>query len=60
VEKMNAAVAASKVKCSPFTEKEFLTGLAILIGAAQFVIRGSDLFSVKDQFMEEGEKEDEI
>jgi hypothetical protein len=31
VEKLNVAVAASKAKCRPFTEKEFLTGLAILI-----------------------------
>ena len=59
VEKMNAAVAASKIKCKPFTEKDFLTGLAILIGAAEFAKRGSDLFSAKDQLMEEGEEEDE-
>jgi hypothetical protein len=59
VEKLNVAVATSKAKCRPFTEKEFLTGLAILIGAAEFAKRGSDLFSVKDQFMEEGDDDDE-
>ncbi len=45
VEKMNAAVAASKAKCRPFTDTEFLTGLAIFIGAEVFAKRGSDLFS---------------
>ena len=48
VEKMNKAVEAAKAKCKPFTEAEFLTGIAILIGAAEFAQRGSDLFSVKD------------
>jgi hypothetical protein len=55
VEKLNAAVAASKIKCKPFTESEFLTGLGILIGAAEFAKRGSELFSVKDQVEEEEE-----
>jgi hypothetical protein len=36
VEKLNVAVTASKAKCRPLMEKEFLTGLAILIGAAEF------------------------
>jgi hypothetical protein len=43
IDKMNVEVAASKAKCRPFTEKKFLTGLAILIGAAEFAKRGSDL-----------------
>jgi len=59
VEKMNAGVSASKTKCRPFTEKEFLTGLGILIGAAEFAKKGSDLFSVKDQFVEEGDDDDD-
>ena len=59
VEKMNAGVSASKTKCRPFTEKKFLTGLAILIGAAEFAKKGSDLFSVKDQFVEEGDDDDD-
>lgn len=49
VSKLNAAVSASGAKCRPFTEKEFLIGLGILIGAAEFAKRGSDLFSVRDQ-----------
>jgi hypothetical protein len=49
VEKLNNAVIASKAKCRLFTGKEFLTGLAIIIGAAEFARRGSDLFGVKDQ-----------
>jgi hypothetical protein len=55
VEKLNVAVAASKAKCRPLTEEEFLIGLAILVGAAEFAKRGSDLFSVEDYFMEEGD-----
>jgi len=43
----------------PFTEKEFLTGLGILIGAAEFAKKGSDLFSVKDKFVEEGDDDDD-
>jgi hypothetical protein len=53
VTKLNEAVEASKAKCKPFTEKEFLSGLATIIGAAEFARRGSDLFSVKDKFDEE-------
>jgi len=49
VSKLSTAIAAASVKCRPFTEKEFLTGLGILIGAAEFVKRGYDLFSVRDQ-----------
>ncbi len=36
VEMMNAAIEAAKVKCRPFSERGFLIGLAILIGAAEF------------------------
>jgi hypothetical protein len=50
VTKLNEAVEASKAMCKPFTEKEFLSGLAIIIGAAEFAKRGSDLFSVKDKY----------
>ena len=53
VEKLNEAVVASKCKCRLFTPKEFLVGLGIIIGAAEFVKRGSDLFAVKDQGGEE-------
>jgi hypothetical protein len=56
VEMMNAAIEAAEVKCRPFSEREFLIGLAILIGAAEFAKRGSDLFSVRDKDEEdEGE-----
>ena len=48
VEKMNVAVLASKAKTRLFSETEFLTGLGILIGAAEFAQRGCDLFSTKD------------
>jgi hypothetical protein len=59
VVKMNEAVAASKAKCKLFSQKEFLVGLAVLIGAAEFAQRGCDLFSVKDQLTEDGEEENE-
>ena len=59
VKKMNAVISSSSVKCRPFTEKEFLTGLGIMIGAAEFAKRGSDLFSVKDQVAFDGEEEEE-
>jgi hypothetical protein len=55
VEKMNSAILASKAKTQQFTESEFLTGLGILNGAAEFAQRGCDLFSVKDSG-EEDEK----
>jgi hypothetical protein len=48
VEKINEAVLASKAKTRLFSETEFLTGLGILIGAAEFAQRGCDLFSTKD------------
>ncbi len=42
VVKMNEEVVASKAKCKLFSQKEFLIGLAILIGAAEFAQRGCD------------------
>jgi hypothetical protein len=42
------AVLASKAKTRLFSETEFLTGLGILIGAAEFAQRGCDVFSTKD------------
>ena len=53
VVKMNKAVLASKAKTRQFSNSEFLSGLAILIGAAEFAQRGCDLFSVKDSGHEE-------
>jgi len=44
---------SSKAKCKLFTKKEFLMGLAIIIGATDFAKRGSDFFSVKDQAAED-------
>lgn len=57
VDKLNEAVLASKCKCRLFTPKEFLVGIGIIIGAAEFAKRGSDLFAVKDQAGEEEEDE---
>ena len=54
---MNEAVVDSKTKCRQFSPSEFLMGLGILIGAAEFAQRGCDLFSVKDQG---GEMEQEL
>jgi hypothetical protein len=51
---MNAAIEAAKVKCRPFSDKGFLIGLAIMVGAAEFAKQGSDLFGVRDK-----EEEDE-
>ena len=48
VNKMNDAVAASKTKCKKFSNEEFLVGLGIIIGAAEFSQKGVDLFSVKN------------
>jgi hypothetical protein len=53
VEKINAAVLGSKAKTQQFTESEFLIGLAILVGAAEFAQRDCNLFSVKDNGMDE-------
>ncbi len=48
VNKMNVAVAASKAKCKKFSNEEFLIGLGIIMGAAEFSQKGVDLFSVKN------------
>jgi hypothetical protein len=36
VNKLNAAVAAEKCKCKKFSEEDFLVGLTLIIGAAEF------------------------
>jgi hypothetical protein len=54
VDKMNAAVEASKAKCKRFSCEEFLIGLGLIIGASEFSQKGVDLFGVK-----KGEEEDD-
>jgi hypothetical protein len=46
---MNNAVSAEKCKCRKFTAEEFLVGLGLLIGAAEFSPKGINLFGGKDQ-----------
>ncbi len=53
--KMNAAVVAEKCKCKKFSEEEFLVGLALMIGAAEFSQKGVDLFGSKE--MEEDDED---
>jgi len=47
VAKMNLEVEASKTRCKKFTHEEFLIGLGLLIGAAEFSQKGVDLFGGK-------------
>ena len=47
VGKMNAAVEASKAKCKRFSCEEFLIGLGLMIGTAEFSQKGVDLFGGK-------------
>ena len=47
VDKMNSEVEASKARCKRFTKEEFLIGLGLLIGAAEFSQKGVDLFGGK-------------
>ncbi len=49
VEKMNMAIEKAKAKCKKCSSKEFLTGLGLIIGAAEFLQKGNDLFNVKDE-----------
>jgi hypothetical protein len=44
-----ALMSAEKCKCRKFTAEEFLVVLGLLIGAAEFSLKGVDLFCVKDQ-----------
>jgi hypothetical protein len=55
VNKLNAAIAAEKCKCKKFSEEEFLVGLALMIGAAEFSQKGVDLFGSKDMEEEDGD-----
>jgi len=48
VEKMNEAVKAEKCKCRKFSQEEFLIGLALIIGAAEFSQKGVDFFGSKE------------
>jgi hypothetical protein len=61
VKKMNAVICDICIICKvqAIHGKEFLTGLGIMIGAAEFAKRGSDLFSVKDQTALDGEDKEE-
>jgi hypothetical protein len=61
VKKMNAVICDICIICKvqAIHGKEFLTGLGIMIGAAEFAKRGSDLLSVKDQAVLDGEDEEE-
>ncbi len=54
VDKMNLEVEASKARCKKFMKEEFLIGLGLLIGAAEFSQKGVDLFGGK-----KGEEDDD-
>jgi hypothetical protein len=54
VDKMNAAIEASKAKCKRFSCEEFLIGLGLIVGAAEFSQKGVDPFGGK-----KGEEEDD-
>ncbi len=58
VAKMNDAVEKERCKCRKFTPEEFLIGLALIIGAADFSQKGVDLFGSKDTG--EDEEEDDM
>jgi hypothetical protein len=47
--KMNEAVEKAVCRCKKKSDEEFLTGLAMLIRAAEFSQKGVELFSNKDQ-----------
>jgi hypothetical protein len=51
VVKMHEAVATSKAKCKVFSNKEFLVGLGIMIGATEFAKRGCAFFLSRIQRM---------
>lgn len=53
VQKMNEAVEKAACRCKKFSNEEFLTGLAMLIGAAEFSQKGIELFTNKDQSVDE-------
>jgi hypothetical protein len=46
VDKMNEEIISTKMKVKRFTYEEFLIGLALLIGAAEFFQKGVQLFSI--------------
>jgi hypothetical protein len=54
---MNAAVEASKAKCKRFSCEEFLIGLGLMIGTAEFSQKGVDLFGGKKGEVEEDDEE---
>jgi hypothetical protein len=45
---MNQAVEEERCKCRKFSLEEFLIGLALIIGAAEFSQKGVDLFGNKE------------
>jgi hypothetical protein len=47
VDKMNAAIESSKAKCKWFSCEEFLVGLGLIVGAAEFSPKGVGLFGGK-------------
>ncbi len=46
---LNEAIKHSKAKVKVFSAQEFLIGLGLLIGAAEFAQQGKDLFTSQDQ-----------
>jgi hypothetical protein len=49
VEKLNQAIKNSKVRIKHFTDKEFLSALGLIIGAADLLQAGKKLFSTNDK-----------
>jgi len=59
VQKMNEVVEKAACRCKKFSNEEFLTGLAMLIGAAEFSQKGIELFTDKDQSVDDGPDNDQ-
>jgi hypothetical protein len=53
IQKMNEAVEKAACRCKRFSDEKFLTGLAMLIGAVEFSQKGIELFTNKDQSVDD-------
>jgi hypothetical protein len=56
---MTEAVEKAACRCKKFSNEEFLTGLAMLIGAAEFSQKGIELFTNKDQSVDDDPNNDQ-
>ena len=60
VDIINEKIIESRKKVNKFSHEEFLIGIGLLIGSAEFSQRGNQLFGFKNSLADDSDEEDDF